>query len=93
MTYASLLEIAKNKREMSMSIDNKMDRLWTIHTTEHCMARNEISKLQSHNKDNLIYVDGERKKPNEEINTFMTSYMIPLIYVQKQAKTINVVRS
>jgi hypothetical protein len=44
MTYASLLEIAKNKREMSMSIDNKMDRLWTIHTTEHCMARNEMSK-------------------------------------------------
>ena len=44
MTYASLLEIAKNKREMSMSIDNKMDRLWTIHTTEHCMARNEMNK-------------------------------------------------
>ena len=28
MTYASLLEIAKNKREMSMSIDNRMDQLW-----------------------------------------------------------------
>lgn len=35
----------------------------------------------------------EQKKPNEDINTLMTSFMIPLIYVQKQAKTINVVRS
>lgn len=55
MTYASLLEIAKNKREMSMSIDNRMDQLWTIHTAEHCMV------IVPHNKDNLIYVNVSKR--------------------------------
>lgn len=55
MTYASLLEIAKNKREMSMSIDNRMDQLWTIHTTEHCMV------IVPHNKDNLICVNVSKR--------------------------------
>lgn len=51
MTYASLLEIAKNKREVSMSIDNRMD----IHTTEHCIV------IVPHNKDNLIYVNVSKR--------------------------------
>lgn len=38
-----------------MSIDNRMDQLWTIHTTEHHMV------IVPHNKDNLIYVNVSKR--------------------------------
>ena len=44
-TYASLFEIAKNKGEVLMSIDNRLDQLWHIHIMEYCIARKEMSKL------------------------------------------------
>lgn len=46
-----IIRNSQKQREMSMSIDNRMDQLWTIHTTEHCMV------IVPHNKDNLIYVN------------------------------------
>lgn len=48
MTYGYITRNSPNKKEILMSVDSGMDRLWHIHIMEHRIAMNETSKSQDH---------------------------------------------